>query len=73
MIRSTTPRENLTLFESTMITYKGKSCYLSVRLSVRTFLVEWISAISAQINVKLAQNKAPVFWDDKEKFQIGRE
>ena len=41
---------------------------LSVRPSVRTFLVEWISAVCAQIYVELARNEAPVFWDDEVYF-----
>ena len=41
---------------------------LSVCLSVRTFLVEWISAVGAQIDVKLARNEAPVFWADEVYF-----
>ena len=41
---------------------------LSVRLSVRTFLVEWISAVGAQIDVKLARNEVPVFWADEVYF-----
>ena len=35
----------------------------SVRPSVRSFLVAWISAVDARIDVKLARNEAPVFWD----------
>ena len=31
--------------------------------SVRSFLVAWISAVDARIDVELAQNEAPVFWD----------
>ena len=52
--------------ESTII-IKLKS-RLSVCLSVRTFLVEWISAIGGRIDVKLARNEAPVFLDDKVYF-----
>ena len=36
---------------------------LKSRLSVRSFLDAWISAVDARIDVKLAQNEAPVFWD----------
>ena len=35
----------------------------SVCPSVRSFLVAWISAVDARIDVKLARNEAPVFWD----------
>ena len=51
-----------------LIYYIKLKSRLSVRLSVRTFLVEWISAVGAQINVKLARNEAPVFWADEVYF-----
>ena len=43
--------------------------YKAEKLSLRPhFLVEWISAIGAQIDVKLARNEAPVFWADEVYF-----
>ena len=44
------------------------SVRLSVCLSVRSFLVEWISVVGARIGVKLAQKEAPVLWGDEVYF-----
>ena len=41
---------------------------LSVRLSVRTYLAIWISAVAAWINVRLARRDSYVFWHDEVYF-----
>ena len=40
----------------------------SVRPSIRSFLVAWISAVDARIDAELTRNEAPVFWDCKVYF-----
>ena len=39
------------------------------KLSVRKFLVEWISTVDVKISIKLAQNEAPVLREHKVCFK----
>ena len=41
----------------------------SVCPSVRSFLVAWISAVDARIDVELTREEAPNFWGDQVYFK----
>ena len=63
----------VSLFSSCLLNnllYKAEKPSLrpSVCLSVRSFLVEWISVVGARISVKLARKEAPVLWGDEDYF-----
>ena len=57
---------NFIVVKLTVWVWCGVAIYyikLKSRPSVRSFLDAWISAVDARIDVKLARNEAPVFWD----------